>query len=249
MKRAYRFCLILSIAGIMITFPGCNKLLDYFEDHPTTDFTCCQIKKITWNSSSYSPLTFEYNTHGDPVSITPANTGTGYPNRLFRYDAAHRLTEYIMPYNNNIFELWYRYVYNNQGRIIRDTSWSFGLYGENPTGEYNKGVTTYTYDAKGRISQTHYQSITFPEAVTDITYSYDSNGNLVKPGVVYDDKINFRRTNKMWMFIERDYSVNNIKPVGTYNQYSLPVKSVSTPFPYYFLNLQTSEIDIEYKCN
>ncbi|MBO9563366.1 MAG: hypothetical protein J7621_11355 [Niastella sp.] len=250
MKSVYRFALMLCIGGAMIALAGCNKMVEYLEDNPTAEYTACKIKKVSWNSV-YSPMTFQYNNHGDLAGITPAEVGTGYPNRIFRYDASHRLKEYIMPYSseNGGFELWIRYVYNNQGRVIRDTTWSFGTYGENPANEYNKGVTTYSYDAQGRISHTHYQSITFPQAVTDIDYVYDIRGNLVVYGATYDDKINYRRTDKVLMFIERDYSVNNIKPVGTYNQYHLPVKSIATALTHQFLDLQTDQLNIEYKCN
>lgn len=84
---------------------------------------------------------------------------------------------------------------------------------------------------------------------TIIDYEYDNRGNLVVYGATYDDKINYRRTDKVLMFIERDYSVNNIKPVGSYNQHYLPVKSAGTAPTHIFPDLQTDKLDIEYKCN
>ncbi len=250
MNSVYRFALMLCVGGVMIALSGCNKIKDYLENNPTAEYTACKIKKVSWNSV-YSPMIFQYNKRGDLTSITPATAGTGYPNRIFRYDAAGRLKEYIMPYSseNGFFEYWIRYVYDKQGRIIRDTSWRWGKQGETPTAEADKGVTTYTYDKQGRISRTHNQSLTYPESLTVIDYEYDNRGNLVVYGATYDDKINYRRTDKLLMFIERDYSVNNIIPVGTYNQHHLPVTSIATALTHQFFDLQTDKFDIEYKCN
>jgi hypothetical protein len=250
MKSVYRFALMLCIGGAMIALAGCNKIVEYLEDNPTAEYTACKIKKMTWDGD-FSPLTFTYNAHGDPATITPGQIVTGTPKHVFKYDSKRRLTEHRKLYNNGYFELWSRYVYNGQGRVIRDTVWSMGtVAGENPINEYNKGVTTYSYDPQGRISHTHYQSITFPEAVLDIDYEYDSRGNLIVPGAVYDDKINYRRTSRVLMFVDRDYSVNNIKPVGTYNAQHLPTTSVPNTMTHKFLQLDIDKfVEIEYKCN
>ena len=63
--------------------------------------------------------------------------------------------------------------------------------------------------------------------------SYDRNGNLVRPGVTYDDKINIYRTNRVWQFINGDYSRNN--PVTGGGFYSFPV----TPAAYNGAGLPT----------
>jgi hypothetical protein len=251
MKSVYRFALMLCVGGVMIALAGCNKIIEYLGDNPTAEYTACKIKKMTWDGD-FSPLSFTYNSHGDPATITPGVSTTGMPKHVFKYDSKKRLTEYRKLYNNGYFESWIRYVYNSQGRVIRDTIWSMGtVNGENPANEYDKAVTTYSYDPQGRISNTYFQSITVPMApASDIDYDYDSRGNLIVPGAVYDDKINYRRTNRILMFIDRDYSVNNIKPVGTYNAQHLPVKSVPNTITHSFLHLDIDKfVEIEYKCN
>jgi len=57
------------------------------------------------------------------------------------------------------------------------------------------------------------------------SYSYNADGNLA--GHDYDDKINYHRTNRVWMFIDRDYSVNNpVIATYEYNDFGLPTRIV-----------------------
>jgi hypothetical protein len=101
-------------------------------------------------------------------------------------------------------------------------------------------IEQYTYDAKGRITQIKSQTYT-------LTYNYDANGNLVLPNVVYDNKISFRRTNKLWMLLDRDYSENNPFTATTYNDKDLPtiIPNKYTSFMHRGLNLAA----IDYSCN
>jgi hypothetical protein len=165
-----------------------------------------------------------YNSYSDPVSITPGWIGTGNTRRLFRYDSKHRLTDYIGAYELGGYEQWRWYVYDNNNRVIRDTSYSFGSLSDKKSGQYGPFVTTYDYDSKGRITHTSTLATWLPYPPQEFFYTYDSHGNLESPGVTYDDKINFRRTNRVWMFIDRNYSVNNSKPVIGYNDHGLPLK-------------------------
>src|SRR6185503_15958814 len=77
-----------------------------------------------------------------------------------------------------------------------------------------------------------------PQLIT--VYTYDANSNLVVPypGITYDQMINPYRTNGVFQFTYRDYSLNNkiaIDPgtvqrkVPTYNPYGLPVTLPSVP--------------------
>jgi len=62
------------------------------------------------------------------------------------------------------------------------------------------------------------------------TLKYDANGNLPIPDWtgVYDDKVNILRTNKVWQFVNINYSQNNLLindgafPTR-YNEYGLPL--------------------------
>ncbi len=98
---------------------------------------------------------------------------------------------------------------------------------------HNAGLTTYTYDATCRVIKTTTIGIGGPEdgfvpLVNE--YSYDINGNLVLPGITYDNKVNIHRTNKVFMFVDRDYSMNNPFTAPAYNGYGLP-QTVGTPTP------------------
>ena len=42
------------------------------------------------------------------------------------------------------------------------------------------------------------------------------------PGAVYDTKISIYRTSNVWMFLNRNYSVNNIRRATAYNGKGLP---------------------------
>jgi len=51
-------------------------------------------------------------------------------------------------------------------------------------------------------------------------YVYDAKGNL--SGRVYDNRTNMNQTHAVWMFVNRDYSVNNPFVADTYNSEDLP---------------------------
>jgi hypothetical protein len=85
-------------------------------------------------------------------------------------------------------------------------------------------IIHYAYDAQNRIiDQT--DSLFFDTNEFNVAYhsvyQYDNKGNLIN-GLTYDDKINIRRTNKIWMFLKRDYSVNNAFVATKYNSFGLP---------------------------
>jgi hypothetical protein len=76
---------------------------------------------------------------------------------------------------------------------------------------------------------------------------------------VYDNKINVHRTNKLWMFLDKDYSVNNPIDNGTYtyDQGNLPVtmatNTLSTVAAFYFMVVgypnSMSTATIGYSCS
>jgi hypothetical protein len=149
---------------------------------------------------------------------------------------------------------WHKYFYGSTGQVVFDSSFIWpnnSHYMYNPeTGEdgwvtgpwyaYAVIVNNYSYDAYGRIKKIVSKDIenrTFPSiepnqlpdytgrtVTSEYNYSYDANGNLAN-GTMYDDKLNPRTTNKIWMFLSNDYSLNNaIGTVAAFNEKGLPTK-------------------------
>jgi hypothetical protein len=229
MTKIQRVGLMLWVGTTLVLLAGCNKLLDYLHDHPDGTVDLCQIQKMKFYFFNDSiDIDFTYNSWGAPVSVIQSRAASGHPDGLFRYDSKHRLTDYIEAYKNGGFETWHRYVYDKNNVIIRDTTYIFGILGDEPPAPdevYDIAVVYYEYDDKNRIIHTKQQWFSDPDPThsLDLYYQYDGNGNLVAPYAVYDDKINVHRTNKVWMFIDRNYSVNNAY-ASAYNEYGLPTK-------------------------
>ena len=227
-KQLVVFCFTVLIVTVL-HLAGCQKLLDYIGQHPEGASGHCAIKELIYAGPSMQSLdtvSFSYNKMGDPVSAVRKHVATGSPNVLFWYDNRDRLNNLICHYGSDIsggVEGWIKYFYGAGGRVSKDSVYSFPVIvnGQPTFGEYSSAWTdTYEYDAKGRIIKT---TKILSELVKYVsTYSYDSNGNLV--GNTYDDKVNWHQTNKVWQFLDRDYSVNN--PMTSYYQYNsfgLPV--------------------------
>ena len=252
MTPTKRAGLILCVGATLSLLAGCNKLLDYLHDHPDGTVDLCQIKNMTvyYNNSDSVTVDFTYNSWGAPVSVIQSRAVTGRPDGLFRYDSRHRLTDYIEAYKNGFFETWHQYVYDKNNRIIRDTTYIFGAVGDEPPPPdevYDIAVVYYEYDDKERIIHTKQVWSDFPNDPLNIYYYYDANGNLSAPGAVYDDKINVHRTNKVWMFIDRNYSVNNAY-ASAYNEYGLPTKMELIDPVTRLAGFYTGKCSITYKC-
>ena len=154
-------------------------------------------------------------------------------------------------------EFWHKYFYENveSNRIVLDSVYAFPIFlnGINaPLTRIQGSAASYlTYDKKGRIikdSTYCRDAITKDVYVTVNTYSYDAGGN--RTGRTYDDKVNIHRTNKIWMFFDRDYSVNNPFIAESYNSIGLPTKvntSGKVSQPVQFLTYLGNPV-ITYKC-
>ena len=211
------------------------------------------------SASGNDSVFFTYNSLGNPVSIIhQTNFGD---NLFFKYDKANRLTDFIAMYGGSAQggDEWHKYTYDphNTTRVIADTtyiefqseSWTIISY------EFTQ-LTTFKYDAQNRISQT---TETVEGDTTVTAYNYDSHGNLEASGAVYDNKINVHRTNKLWMFLDKNYSVNNPIDNGTYtyDQGNLPVtmatNTLSTVAAFYFMVVgypnSMSTVTIGYSCS
>ena len=58
---------------------------------------------------------------------------------------------------------------------------------------------------------------------TTSLYEYDKRGNLVIADATYDKKTSIYRTHAIWMFLNRNYSLNNPVVATSYNANGLPL--------------------------
>jgi hypothetical protein len=232
-KLNIRLISIMMMSVILLT--GCQKVHDYIHLPPNGDavYKFCSIREVTavfpTELNDYIVhYIFTYNKQGNPLQVINDYIATGNPNLLFKYDKYNRLVQFVRPYTNGSYETMDKYGYNSKNQIVRDTLYAFGDFLDSvalPAEQPNR-YTSYEYDVQNRIiGQT--DSIFSPgnilAAVTHESYSYDDKGDLISPGVVYDNKLNIRRTNKVWMFITKDYSVNNPFIATEYNEHGLPI--------------------------
>lgn len=261
MKKIYTLC---SIAIVLVT--SCQKNDTYLnednsknyyakggfhENKPLAEISECSIIQISYSLGTENDhLQFTYNSAGDPVSITRTlGAQTGRPNYRFKYDEKNRLTDFIGYYNNSSAEFWHKYFYDNRGNIVLDSAYIFPQIATGiPENAYMSQLTYYTYDNKQRIVK---DSTVFSSSIPAVvnTYVYDANGN--KTGSNYDDQININRTNKIWMFINRDYSVNNPFQAVSYTTTGLPSSINLSPGGngLVFLKSGFYKADILYQCN
>lgn len=278
-KITTRLIVLISVIS-MFTFAGCKKILDYVKQHPDGTANNCSIERITYSflTEDYSPsggyktlndtLNISYNTAGNPVSMK--YTSSRYPeidpidvfssDNILKYDSKNRLVVFLEKITDNARSnwagciYWHKYTYVNNN-LITDSIFPYGagnyLTSDRPDGN----ITPYTFveirlDNYGRIIKTITRTIEDPTPVEKI-YTYDASANLVKPGITYSNKTNIKQTNKIWMFLARDYSVN--APAGealAYNSNNLPtLYSKRVPFfaePY--LTPDDSQARVYYKC-
>lgn len=232
----FKWILLLSLFQLS----ACRKLEDLILSGQTGGLPKYKIEKITSGSGkTTSSVVFKYDNHDNPTSaiFSPDN---GFPIRIFRYDHNHRLTDYISLRSDSVFyDLWHRYKYNAKGLIVQDSVYRDGSFSEdpNPVGHDNQAIL-YTYDSHDRmtVAATYYRG-----TIHQDTWQYDQNGNRIRSGITYDNKVNPSQTNKIWMFLNHEYSVNNPIPATSYNQHGLPLgfnHPVEAPDPFnssYFL--------------
>ena len=256
----------IGMAGMAIIFSSCQKNLDaVIKDDEVMStplpgqVTYCRIESF-WEKNGQFGQQFRivgYDEYENPTFISTPMVATGSPFRTFKYDTWHRLQEYQEGYNGG-YHTWHKFYYDNNGRIDADSTYTMGAYSEGHPHMYlMKSLSIFEYDNQNRITRVNTTTgpgTFFPGfpalSSTTQTYTYDMAGNLVKPGVTYDNKMNLNRTNDIWMFLARDYSVNNPFTATSYNTIGFPTSiNISTPLS--FLNstdifLNTSEIG--YSC-
>jgi len=235
---------------VIIQMTACRKK----DVTPPPEPEKCLITGMTYTTELLKDrtvtATFSYNDAGNPVSVIVSNVGTANPHALFLYDQYNRLTDYIAPYSaitnpanmpsTFLFEYWVRYVYADQNPSsmpVGDTLRVLGRYTEGKF-EFNSTVIeTLAYDSQGRIIRSE---------------GYDANGNLIMPRMNYDNRKNYRLTNKVWMLIDKNFSVNNPFTAITYNAAGYPVTFPEPPPPFFsndiFLRRSLKILTMTYSC-
>jgi hypothetical protein len=207
---------------------SCNKN-EFFP--PSGDLTPYYIRQIAVvGGPAPAPgdtlvYTFTYDRLGKPLTVKHPIVATGSPNAVFQYDKYGRLSGFVRPYDNNLYETYNKYFYNGRNEIFKDSQYTFGPYIDSvPVGvvQYGGAVHWYKYDGSGRIIQRTDSFFGGEPAGDVVNFTYDGNGDLVN-GASYDNRVSYRRTNAIWMFLSNDYSVHNAFQSESYNAYGLPL--------------------------
>lgn len=270
MKKKFIVPVRYVIILFLLPAGACHKLIDW-KDFYHQHKPGCRIERIIAKENfNEDPLVtlFSYNQKGDPESVIFSRASTGRPHLRFQYDQKGRLLRYFGPYStdaNTIYEFYSLYQYDNKGRIKVDTTYGMGdvVDGVPQPNQRFKNYTDYEYDAYDRVSRLTIISIVggIPQPVWTEEFVYGPDGNLsiyrkIRDGVTeeshpgpYDNKTNINLTNKAWMFINRDYSRNNLYPATGYNKsqlptgYNLPMSSLGFLYSY-----DISQSEIFYDC-
>jgi hypothetical protein len=265
MKWNFSIFVVISVTLILLQGTGCNKIEPVLQAPSQADMQFCNIKTMIVKHHGIEPIinyNFTYDSYGKPLSRISSRPGLGTPNMYFLYDKNERLTDVIEPYSvidpNNLkgtfgFDVWIKYTYNDRSKRLQpiaDTIYRQGGFIDGKICCTSPITENYEYDATGRVSK-----------ITDyvpggsgsvVEFNYDAQGNLIRPGRIYDNKVNIHRTNGVWMLIEQDYSRNNPFIAETYNRHGLPEKITNINLK--FLNswgpsFPLSDATINYMCD
>jgi len=268
-------------AILLVPMAACQKVFDYIYLPGNGDAVTniCQVSSIESDAASY---VFNYNSKGDLESIITNKLNTGNPNLFFTYDRRHRAVEVLSGFMASASEagaVWFYHKlgYNTANQIVRDTVYQFG--GKDADGIirssfHNEKHSLLQYDAGNRL-------VKATDSVWErgvyiyadyFTYKYNATGNLeymireshngpqfggsiysdtfrMKP---YDTKLGIRRTSRIWMYLDRNYSVNNSFTSASYNSYGLPVQFNAGEYWYGFMEVLPAiggNATVSYHCN
>jgi hypothetical protein len=262
----------IAAATALFILPSCRKERQLLEEDPDAVGKFCRIDTFSFGQPGlgFDQVFITYNHLGDPVTMTSSVPGEGgelFDNIFFRYDKYERLVDCFFAFPNlepntpfpiGSIDLWHRFTYPSP-HVIIDSFFDYDGPGippvENPPPTIEPvDVTTYELDDKGRTIRTNGSSIT----------TYDKRGNVVAPGIFYDDKVNPYRTNKVWQLLFQDYSMNNpIFPATVYRPattFILNFNKLGLPLQYYdfsegdfginlFFYINIESLRISYNCD
>lgn len=233
--------LLITIVTFYIT--GCKKLYDQVHKDPGQEYKYCDIKKFkVWFGDTYNEFNVTYNNKGQPKDVIGIYPDSPLHNfsfeQHFRYDKKGRLTDWITnPPGNLKVWLWDTYHYISETQVLDTTyyGYDYGSLATDPHAPYTSPTfreRLIEYDSYGRTIK-----ITNNPGGWVQTIEYDANGNSTGYSS-YDSAVNIVRTNKIWMFVNNNYNVNNYIETGwgtnlmTYNAYKLPTSFIlSSPSP------------------
>lgn len=240
MKKIVSYTLGILFIVTVCQITACHKFIDFFKDHdgPSPD-TLCRISQMTsygYATSDTSTLYFKYNAQGNPDSAVPsAALKTVRPTYLFKYDTLGKLQHLgvvifydpALGYNpgDGAVVSWSSYSWSGNNIVSSSTFTGGGYINGQPILSGPATIVLYEYDTLDRIVKTRTKPPFVPEYQE--LYSYNTDGNL-STYAVNDHKTNLFRTNKIWMFLARDYSRNNPLTGATYNLLGLPLNTTQT---------------------
>jgi len=234
--------LLLIISSSQLT--SCYKVGDIiFTDQKINND--CQITRVGQRSGYGDLVIFgniTYNKHSQPVSVVFDTLNSITPWRFFEYDKSHRLIEYRVEWGpgREFYKEIHHYGYKGN-LIIVDTAYL------EIEGTFNL-IYHLEYDNKKRVIKQDEYVLNNDGTTTffrTLHYDYGTDGNLVIENQSYDNKPSYIATNNIWMFVNRNYSKNNIAGAVTYNDHDLPLTFNNSNGA--FLDNSTPD-EIEYTC-
>lgn len=240
----------LSIVAIFFMFVSCTKfnLADY-KKNPGIDLRFCNIK--TWIDQHGDELRtniFTYNENENPLSVTSNLSGTGSGHHFFEYDANQRLIKYEYEF---VFTRFYHYEGDNRLATGAQVMDGFG----------RELLETYTYDDRKRIIKSVLELVStpfiddeYPTETKEYVYMNDDlnsllvNGESQNPDVVYSKNASIYMTNKVWQFVNQNYSKHSIVNVDSINRMGLPLTFKEEQYAFPFLDIQGSGSSVTYNC-
>lgn len=262
---------------VLASTSSCKKIIDEIVKHPNGAASDCRIVQVTSHlkdSDMLDTARFSYDGKGNPVSIKHSVSAWLLENRYysadqhFGYYPDGRLAAYLMesyPYvdasgkQSYFAYTWQKFTYVGSNLII-DSVFSYasgaleGSFSPINPQDNLKGIQNLILDSYGRVSKIDVYD-TEGNFERTVNYPYDSNGNLVVPGVTYNTtKHNLKQTSKVWMLITYDFSLNSpVNEVETYNNKKLPEKVSLMPWFIFSTNGGTNadgfdNIRFSYQC-
>lgn len=266
MRKRPRLLIAMAAAIACLSLPACSKVSQQLKDHPDEIGEFCAVDTLNFGAQPYyEQVKISYDAVGNPVSMLPLIPleNVEFDDLYLRYDRHNRLKDFLYVFPGNaLVDIWHRFSYPSPRVVVDSLIYYEGLLADPnppPPPYIDLDVFRYDLDEHGRIVRS-IANFAYNPAQFDTAYiAYDEKGNKVVPGVVYDDKINIYRTNKVWQLLFQDYSMNNpIVPkslsypasILSYNAWWLPLVYDNGPadpnpsvFAYFY-----SYLTISYSC-